>query len=58
MFGTALEGLLGHIHRAERYIVIGVLVGALIVQIIAFIYKRILSRVEQEEEKEGLPLDN
>ena len=51
-FGNALERLIGHIHRAEKFVILGVLAGALIVQAISFLYRRIQAKIEAEERRE------
>ncbi len=57
--GNALEAYIGHFHRAEKYVVLGVIVGALLVQTISLIYKRVENRVERAEKKaEESVLDN
>lgn len=48
-FGNALERFIGHVRRAEKFIIIGVLVGALLVQLIVFLRRRIALRLEEEE---------
>ncbi len=49
MFGTALEQLIGHIHKTEKFLIIGVLVGALLAQVISFVYRKITVQVEKGE---------
>jgi membrane protein DedA with SNARE-associated domain len=47
--GNALETYIVHFHRAEKFVLIGVLTGVVIAQGIAFVYRRIQNRVEKEE---------
>lgn len=56
--GTALETYIGHLHKAEKYVVLGVIVGALLVQGISLLYRRIAQRVERVEKIEEEKLDN
>jgi len=48
-FGNALERFIGHVRRAEKFIIIGVLVGACIAQGIIFLRRRIAEKLEEEE---------
>lgn len=47
--GNALEVYLGNFHKAEKYVVLGVIVGVILVQGISLLYKRIDQRVELAE---------
>jgi membrane protein DedA with SNARE-associated domain len=47
--GNALETYLGNFHKAEKYVVLGMIVGVLLVQGISLLYKRIDQRVERVE---------
>lgn len=50
-FGGALEGFIGNVRRAEKFIIIGVILGAVIVQLIIFLRRRIAEKIEAEEKK-------
>ncbi len=47
LLGTAIETYIGHIHRAEKYVLLGLLAGAVIVQVVSVIGRRISERVEK-----------
>ena len=47
ILGTALETYIGNLHRAEKYVVLGLLAGAIIVQTVGWIRRRIAERVER-----------
>ncbi len=49
-FGNALERFIGHVRKAEKFIIIGVLIGAIIVQGIIFLRRRIAEKLEEEDE--------
>lgn len=48
-FGNALERFIGHVRKAEKFIIIGVIVGALIAQGIVVLRRRIAEKLEEEE---------
>lgn len=50
-FGSALEGFIGHVRKAEKFIIIGVILGAVIVQGIIFLRRHIAEKIEAEEKK-------
>ena len=50
-FGSAIQQFLGHVHKAEKLIIFGVLIGALLVQGIMFFRRRIIKKIEIEEQK-------
>jgi membrane protein DedA with SNARE-associated domain len=50
-FGNALERFIGHVRKAEKAIIIGVILGAIIVQGIIFLRRRIAEKIEAEEKK-------
>ena len=51
ILGTALETFIVHFHRAEKYVLLGLLAGAVIVQVVSVIGRRISERVEKSAEK-------
>jgi membrane protein DedA with SNARE-associated domain len=55
--GSAIETYITHFHRAEKYVLLGLLAGAGIVLAISFIFNRIQKRVEKAEERVEI-LDN
>ena len=52
LFGTAIETYLGHFHRAEKYVLLGLFAGAVIVQVIGMLRRRISARVEKSSSDE------
>ena len=59
-FGSAMQQFLGHVRRAEKFIVIGVIIGVALVQGVLFFRRRVAARIEaveagleSEEEKRG-----
>ena len=57
LLGTALETYIGKIHRAEKYVLLGLIAGAIIVKVISVVGRRIADRVEksainQEEDRD------
>lgn len=56
--GNSIETYITHFHRAEKFVLLGVITGAVIVQGISFFYKRIQRTVEKEEEREAKTRDN
>jgi membrane protein DedA with SNARE-associated domain len=50
-FGNALERFIGHVRKAEKAIIIGVILGAVIVQGIIFLRRRIAEKIEAEDKK-------
>lgn len=57
--GTAVETYIGSFHRAGKHVLLGVILGAIVVQGIAFINRRIERNVEKLEKKEeDKTLDN
>ncbi len=50
-FGNALERFIGHVKRAEKFIIIGVIVGALLVSGITFLHRRVAATLEEEERR-------
>ncbi len=53
LLGDALERYLGHIHRAERNIILGLIAGALIVHGVGFLYRKIERKTLRAEEREA-----
>ncbi len=51
-FGSVLESVLGGIHRAQKYIILGVIAGVILVHIIRLIYGIVVKKLEIEEKKE------
>ncbi len=49
--GSALEAYVGNFQRVGKYVFIGVIFGAILVQVISFFNRRIDKRVEKAEEK-------
>lgn len=49
LFGNALEQFIGHVRRAEKFIIIGVIVGAIIAQGIIFLRRGIVEKLEEED---------
>lgn len=49
LFGNAIQQVIGHIRHLEKFIIIGVLIGAALVQGIVFLRRRIALRLEEEE---------
>ena len=47
ILGTALETYIGNFHRAEKYVLLGLLSGAVIVQVVGWIGRRTAERVEK-----------
>ena len=47
ILGTAIETYIGNVHRAEKYVLLGLLAGAIIVQVVSWIRRRIAERVER-----------
>jgi membrane protein DedA with SNARE-associated domain len=59
LLGNAIETYLGHFERAEKYVILGVIAGVVLVQTISFLYRRIERRVERAERKvEDAAMDN
>ena len=56
--GNALETYIVHFHRAEKFVLIGVIAGVAIVQLISFVYRRIQKQVEKGEERALETRDN
>ncbi len=52
MFGGAIETFLGHVKRAEKFIIFGVLLGAFIASLIVFLRGRITDQLEKRELRE------
>ncbi len=51
LLGDAIERFIVRVHRAEKFIIFGVIVGIALVQTIMFLRRRISSRLEAEEER-------
>jgi membrane protein DedA with SNARE-associated domain len=51
LFGGALERFIGHVRKAEKAIIIGVILGAIIVQGIVFLRRRIAEKIEAEDKE-------
>jgi len=51
VFGGAIESFLGHVKRAEKFIIFGVLLGAFIASFIIFLRGRITDQIEKKEHK-------
>ncbi len=51
ILGDAIERFIVHVQRAEKFIVLGVIVSIALVQTIMFLRRRITSRLEAEEER-------
>lgn len=49
VFGGAIETFLGHVKRAEKFIIFGVLLGAFIASAIVFLRRRITDEIEKSE---------
>ncbi len=57
LLGTAIETYIVQIHRAEKYVLLGLIAGAIIVKVVSVIGRRITERVEKsavsnEEDKD------
>lgn len=50
-FGSAIESFIGNVRKAEKFIIIGVILGAVIVQGIIFLRRNIAEKIEAEERK-------
>ncbi len=50
-FGGALERFIGHFHRAERYVIFGMILGALIVQGIVILRRQLGEKLNDESEE-------
>jgi membrane protein DedA with SNARE-associated domain len=48
-FGSAIQQFLGNVRRAEKFIIVGVIVGVALVQLILFFRRRVVSRIEAVE---------
>lgn len=48
-FGSAIQQFLGNLRRAEKFIIVGVIVGVALVQLILFFRRRVVSRIEAVE---------
>jgi membrane protein DedA with SNARE-associated domain len=51
--GSTIETYIGHFHRAEKFVLIGVLAGVVLVQGISFFYRRIQKKIEKAEALEA-----
>lgn len=58
LLGTAVETYIGNIHKAQKYIILGVLLGAILVQVVNFTHKRIEQRALRETKFEEETRDN
>lgn len=48
-FGSAIQQFLGNVRRAEKFIIVGVIVGVALVQLILFFRRRVVTRIEAVE---------
>lgn len=51
LFGHAIEQFLGQMHRAGKFVVVGVLLGFLLMHLIVFLRGRIIARIEKAERR-------
>lgn len=57
-FGNVLERFIGHVRKAEKFVVIGVIIGAIIVQGIVFLRRRLAEKLEEEDKKIAEDVDS
>lgn len=50
-FGSALQQFLGNVRRAEKFIIVGVVIGVALVQAVLFFRRRVAARIEAVEAK-------
>lgn len=55
-FGNGLEHFIGNVKRAEKFIIIGVIAGIVLVQVILFLRRRIVAKLEKAEKKAEVEL--
>jgi membrane protein DedA with SNARE-associated domain len=51
VFGGAIESFLGHVKKAEKFIIFGALLGAFIASCIIFLRGRVTDQIEKKEHR-------
>lgn len=51
LFGHVIQQFLGNVRKAEKFIILGVILGVVLTHLILFVRRRIIRRIEKEEER-------